>query len=125
LEIVTWVWNLGGAKAWVALDRVSNPTASADRYFGPTDYGARSNLEGDIAAYVVASSAGLPSEPTATTLPPSNSIADALADYFLSRRRNRCLQFLVMQGTRFSGGALRNLTAVHDRMAAKLAAFAR
>src|SRR5262249_725906 len=55
LEITTWVGDLGGAAARLALDRVTNPRASAARYFRGTGYGAPSNLEGDVAAYVIAS----------------------------------------------------------------------
>jgi hypothetical protein len=52
LEITTWVGDLGGATARLALDRTHDPRARAERYLRGTDYGAASNLAGDIAAYV-------------------------------------------------------------------------
>jgi Domain of unknown function (DUF4157) len=126
LELVTWVGDLGGATARLAADRVRTPRARPDRYFQGTDYGARSNLEGDIAAYLVATSGTGPTV-TQPVLPASGLVADALADYFLhpGAQTNRCWQFLIMQGAQFSGRALVNRASVETGMASKFVSFGR
>jgi hypothetical protein len=54
LELVTWVGDLGGGAARLAFDE-GKGHGSVNRYFSGTDFGANSNLEGDIAAYVIGS----------------------------------------------------------------------
>lgn len=80
LEIVTWLGDLGGGAANLARRRASVPTTSVAYVFHneQSDYGAVENLEGDIAAYLVAS-AGKPGEaPTFT-----GSVADAIKAYLI------------------------------------------
>lgn len=57
LEIVTWLGDLGGGAANLARQRASAPSKSVEWVFhnNSSDYGVTDNLEGDIAAYVVAS----------------------------------------------------------------------
>ncbi|HEV2148439.1 MAG TPA: hypothetical protein VGR37_13640 [Longimicrobiaceae bacterium] len=123
LEITTWVGDLGGAAARLAMDRVKAPMTPASKYFRGRDYGATSNLEGDVAAYVVAAkpstSVGAPN------IPSSGSVADALDAFFVkgTGRAARCRSFLAMLGGTFSGGKLTNRKAVRATMAAKLSAF--
>lgn len=126
LELVTWVGDLGGATARLAADRVRNPRATPNRYFQGTDYGSRSNLEGDIAAYLVAT-VGTVRTATEPVLPVSGLVADALAAYFLrpGARTNRCWEFLLTQGAQFSGRALSNRAAVEAGMAGKFESFGR
>jgi hypothetical protein len=127
LEIVTWVGDLGGAAGRLARDRASLPRTPATKYFtGRTgkDYGADSNLEGDLAAYVVASGAAATAlQPF--TLPAGSLIADSLAAYFLSppALAARAGQFLRMNGATFAGGTITNRAAIETVMAEKLAAF--
>jgi hypothetical protein len=125
LEIVTWVGDLGGASARLALDRVSKPKAGLKKYFRGTDYGAPSNLEGDVSAYVAASEPSTKTTVGPLVLPASGLIADALKAHFAVKggRRNRCYRFLLMQGAKFSGRTLENRSAVEAAMAVKLFSF--
>jgi hypothetical protein len=126
LDIVTWVGDLGGAAARVALDRTKRTNAGVERYFRGTDYGAKSNLEGDVSAYVVATQPGS-SAVQDPTIPPSGMIADALATFFLKRGREyqtRCRRFLMMQGGRFRGKTIKNKSVVEGNMATKICHFA-
>jgi hypothetical protein len=123
LEITTWVGDLGGATARLALDRVRRPAATPHPYFAGTDYGAPSNLEGDVAAYVIGSGPGSkvgPLSPATTPL-----VADALRDYFVRGIgfRDRCQRFLRMNGAVIARSTLSNATPVRQSMAAKFVAF--
>ncbi len=78
LELVTWAGDLGGGAARLSFDE-GEGRGSVGRYFSGTDFGASSNLEGDIAAYLVGSDG-------ATNLKApvfAGTVADALAAYFL------------------------------------------
>lgn len=80
LEIVTWLGDLGGGAANLARRRATAPATSVEYVFhnSSSDYGVTDNLEGDIAAYVVAS-AGKPGEvPTFT-----GTVADAVKAYLV------------------------------------------
>ncbi len=125
LEIVTWVGDLGGATGRLALDRVHDPKATANRYFKGTDYGAASNLEGDVAAYIVAS--GSSSTVDAPVIAPGGTIADALDTYFVkgTGHTNRCQHFLELQGGIFTAGTLSNRSTVEAGMVSKLEGFGR
>lgn len=124
LEVVTWVGDLGGAAAVTAWDRVSNARVLAAEHFKGTDFGADSNLEGDVAAYVVAApSTG--KAPAAPRWPASGLVSDALAAYFLeSGRRGRCKRFLEMQGATFAGQEIANLRQVRNDLLRKIKDFA-
>lgn len=129
LEIVTWVGDLGGATAQLARSRLTAPATPASRYFtgrSGTDYGADSNLEGDIAAYVAAAPAGATSAPS-LTVPASGSIADALAAYFAAGgvSTNRAKSFLQMLGGAFAGSAITNRADIELLMATKFRDFGR
>jgi hypothetical protein len=123
LELTTWVGDLGGAAARLAMDRVKAPRTPASRYFVGRDYGATSNLEGDVAAYVVAAKS--PGSVGAPDIPSAGSVADALESFFVTGtgRAGRCGNFLAMLGGTVSGGKLANHAAVRKAMATKLAAF--
>jgi hypothetical protein len=123
LELTTWVGDLGGAAARLAMDRVKAPTTPASKYFRGKDYGATSNLEGDVAAYVVAAKS--PSSVGAPAIPSSGLVADALEAFFVkgTGRADRCRNFLAMLGGTVSKGKLTNHGAVRDAMADKLATF--
>lgn len=124
LEITTWVGDLGGAAARLAMARVKAPKTPAQRFFVGNDYGAPSNLEGDVSAYIVGE------DPTVTTtgkvqLPPSGLITDVLKEYFIEKKghRPRCRRFLILQGGTFSGSTLKNRPSVHANMQDKIASF--
>ncbi|HEX2095070.1 MAG TPA: hypothetical protein VHG28_21905 [Longimicrobiaceae bacterium] len=123
LELTTWVGDLGGAAARLALDRVKDPSAAASKYFRGKDYGATSNLEGDVAAYLVAAKS--PTRVDAPAIPPGGLIADALESFFVkgTGRAARCRNFLAMLGGTVAGGRLANHAEVRDRMAGKLSTF--
>jgi hypothetical protein len=104
LEIVTWVGDLGAAAARCAFDEAGG-RADVETYFRGTDYGASSNLEGDIAAYLVGSNGAISlGQPTF----PGGKVASALAAYFQSptawRNRKARFQQLASGGTTTSRG---------------------
>jgi len=125
LEITTWVGDLAGGSARLALDRRTG-TVAATKYFSGTDYGAPSNLEGDLAGSLVA--AGSPSGGvSAPSISSSGFIASAIEDYFVKKIgwANRGRDFLVLQGASFSGSALTNRNRIRSSMADKFEAFGR
>jgi len=128
LELVTWVGDLGGAAAQLARARLSAPKTTANRFFSPAmrdDYGADSNLQGDVAAYVAGAASGVTSAP-ALVVPASGSIADALAAYFSPGPvggPDRVQAFLQMLGGTFSGATLTNRPVVEQLMATKFRDF--
>ena len=81
LELVTWAGDLGGGCARLAFDKADGAKGNVERYFRGTDYGADSNLEGDIAAYVVGS---LGKKALEVPVFVGGSIAGALDEYFLA-----------------------------------------
>lgn len=129
LEIATWVGDLGAATGRLARDRVSAPHAPARAYFPGavgTDYGADSNLEGDIASYLAGAGSGAKSL-EALSVPAGGGIADALAAYFGATGvpADRASRFLTMVGGTFSGATLDNRSAVEAALAARFAGFGR
>jgi len=129
LEITTWVGDLGGASGQLARRRGRTPGAPASAFFtgsAGTDYGADSNLEGDVAAYVVGAASGS-TGPGAMAVPPGGGIADALATYFLAAgaTNDRAMKFLQMVGGTFTGATLTNRGAVESAMATKFRDFGR
>ena len=129
LEITTWVGDLGGASGQLARRRATAPATPASTYFTGTrgtDYGADSNLEGDVAAYVVGAAPGA-TGPGAMAVPPGGGVADALATYFIAAgaTSDRALKFLQMVGGTFTGATLTNRAVVEASMAAKFRDFGR
>ena len=121
LEIVTWLRDLGGGAARLALDRAdaaskampgsTPPTIAAARYFSSTDCGAASNLYGDVFAYAMAvGSAGKPDRPAiGPPLARPSGIADAFSMFFLTATKaGACKVFLQALGGTFSGPTLTN-----------------
>ena len=80
LELVTWAGDLGGGAARLAFDE-GQGRGSVARYFSGTDFGANSNLEGDIAAYVVGS---LGEKTLKAPHFPKGSIAGGFEEYFIA-----------------------------------------
>jgi hypothetical protein len=91
-----------------------------------TDYGADSNLEGDIASYLAGAGAGATTL-EALSVPAGGGIADALAAYFGARGvpADRASRFLAMVGGTLSGATLTNRSSIEAALAARFAAFGR
>jgi hypothetical protein len=133
LEITTWVGDLGGATARLALDRVLAAKTPALKYFAGTDCGIPPNLEGDVSAYCVGADAapavGKPDFPSASPTP----IRDVLEQFFVSGTRgatpaawaSRCRKFLQVLGGTFAGTGLTNAPPTRALMANKFAAYGR
>jgi hypothetical protein len=144
LEIATWLGDLGGGAGMLAYRRADDPKRSVMTVFSGTDFGGSINLEGDIAAYVVArdGAAHGSAEAGATPLsiPAGGTVADALQAYLLppsgtrSRRgtgggstewNNRCTTFLEMiGGTIDKAGNLNNTAMLVSALTAKIQDFA-
>jgi hypothetical protein len=128
LQIVTWLGDLGGGAGNLALHRVSAPSTRASVSFSGTDYGASSNLEGDVAGYVAArggsTSVGSPS------IASGKGIGDALEDYLSPGKpgtewKDRATTFLQMNGAKFDGaGNLTNGSALEASFAGQIETFA-
>lgn len=124
LEIVTWLGDLGGGAANLALKRLTNPKLSVQHVFNDagTDYGTASNLEGDIAAYLIALNTPIPNEPFIPT-----SIARELEKYFpLNDRtlwKKRAFLFLTAMGGKFQETQLLNQQELVRKLAARIQDF--
>lgn len=135
VEIVTWLGDLGGGAASLALDRARSPKSPppVSNKFTGTDYGAASNLEGDVAGFVVARGSGASSGGAdVPAIPPGKGIADALDDYFGAAPAaastawdQRAKTFLTIYGGTFdAAGNLTNSGTVIDTFADKIESFA-
>jgi Domain of unknown function (DUF4157) len=127
-ELVTWLGDLGGGAASLALKRVGAPGTSASTVFTGSDYGGSINLEGDVAASVLATAGR--SAVTTPDLKPGRRLSDALADYLLpaaagTNWKDRSATFLSMNGgTIDASGALTNRATLIAAFAAKISTFA-
>lgn len=63
-EIVTWLGDLGGGAGQLAIKRITNPNKRAIDHFKGSSFGGWINLEGDVAAFLVARK-----DPTPFTFP--------------------------------------------------------
>jgi hypothetical protein len=122
---VTWLGDLGGGAASLAIRRASAASTSASTVFTGSDYGGSINLEGDVAAFVVAT-AGSPTAPAAPVFPAvGGRLSDALREYLTpgaatsAAWTNRARTFLTLYG-----GALDPTTHALTNRAALVAAFA-
>jgi Domain of unknown function (DUF4157) len=128
-ELVTWVGDLGGATAMLAIKRVAAPTTSASAVFTGSDYGGAINLEGDVAGSVVATAS--PSAVTAPSLAAGKGLSDVLQDYLTPAAATpstgwsqRATTFLTMNGGTFdASGVLTNRDAVIAAFAKKFEEF--
>jgi len=134
VEIVTWLGDLGGGAASLAIDRARSPKAprNVSSKFTGDDYGAASNLEGDVAGFLVARTSGGSSGADVPAIPPGKGIADALEDYFAASPKapsaawdQRAKTFLTMYGGSFDAtGNLTNAPDVIKTLADKIESFA-
>jgi hypothetical protein len=135
VEIVTWLGDLGGGAGSLALDRAREPgkPLKADVKFKGNDYGAPSNLEGDVAGFVAArasgASGGGADVPSITA---GKGVADALSDYFAASPAasttawdQRARTFLSIYGGTFdASGNLTNAASLVTTFAGKIESFA-
>jgi hypothetical protein len=129
LEISTWLGDLGGAAGMLSIRRVKDPTIRAVRFFRGSDFGGEVNLEGDIAAYLVAADATVTTKPSAPSFKAGQSIADAVEDYLSPKGAGpkwnaRCTSFLAMLGGQFTAkGTLSNKATLTDELSDKIEGF--
>ncbi len=131
-ELVTWVGDLGGGTASLAVKRVDTPSTSASESFKGSDYGGSINLEGDIAGYVVASGSSTQSSTmlTAPIFATGKKLSDALQDYLTPFASSpswnaRATTFLSMNGGTFdASNNLTNRTALITAFSKKFVIFA-
>lgn len=124
LEICTWLGDLGGGAAMLAKDRVKNPAAPAHARMVGSDFGGPINLEGDVAAYVAASSES-DGQVAAPSLP-DERISDALERYLdvsnpLWKRRAEL--FLRRAGGKVEGKTISNRDELVAKWAEKIEDF--
>jgi hypothetical protein len=132
LELVTWVGDLGAAASKLAELRLSNPGTPASRVF-PLDgssHGAAVNIEGDVAAYVIAS--GKPIEGMIPSIQSEveRGLSGALIDYLGPQNitetwSGRAKAFLTFYGGKFdNANKLRNSDQVLAIFESKIQKFA-
>jgi hypothetical protein len=127
-ELVTWLGDLGGGAASLAAKRVDVPATNASTVFTGSDYGGSINLEGDVAASVVAT--GSSSAVTAPVIAAGKSLSDALEDYLApagpgAAWNNRATTFLTMNGAKFdASNTLTNRAALVTAFSKKIQEFA-
>jgi hypothetical protein len=132
LAISTWVGDLGGGAAMLAVDRVRDPTRRAITRFHGSDFGGSINLEGDVAGYVVGADPSVTTDASAPVMPSGGTIADALEAYLLPAARatgpnwnSRAASFLRMMGGAVSPtGVLTNPADVISSMGSQIGGFA-
>lgn len=127
-ELVTWLGDLGGGAANLAKLRASAPATSASAVFSGSDYGGSINLEGDVAASVVAT--GSTSAMTAPAIPGGKKVSDVLNDYLSPAApgaawKDRAATFLKINGAAIdASGALTNRATLVTAFQAKIQTFA-
>jgi hypothetical protein len=124
LEIVTWLGDLGGGAANLALQRARFQAKPVTWVFHnpDSDYGYTDNLEGDISGYVVASTGSPGGVPKFT-----GTVADAINAYLTpksSEWKNRARLFTVaIGGTVDAKGSISNSTKLMNDLTDKLYEF--
>jgi hypothetical protein len=85
LEIVTWIGDLGGGAGMLAHQRCTDPNIRAkSKFTNENNFGGWLNIEGDIAAYLVAKDKNTVFSPPDVKLKDNEFIADALKDYLIN-----------------------------------------
>lgn len=125
LEVVTWLGDLGGGAANLARQRAKTPSVRVEYVFhnANSDYGVTDNLEGDAAAYMVASG-------TAPGGPPAfgrGTVSDAIKAYLLPATSTgwmkRAAGWATAIGAKVGPHGITNTTALITALTAKLADF--
>lgn len=131
LEIVTWVGDLGAGAGALAKKRVNNPKSNVSWVFlnKLSDYGASANLEGDVAAYLVARDHSITDQPSRPQFEADADLTDALMNYLGKNLpspdwTHRSRLFLSMIGGKFTNsGDLQNREILISTLAQKFASF--
>jgi hypothetical protein len=127
IEIVTWLGDLGGGAASLALKRVKVPSTSVQVIFEnrTSDYGVMENLEGDAAGYLVAcdkSPGGAP------VWPSGKGVADMIQAYLpigsTEQWSTRAARFVTALGGTISDTNISNARTLVAILADKLYDFA-
>ena len=134
LEITTWLGDLGGGAGMLAMRRRTKPATKAKPLvFNASghDYGATINLEGDIAAYVVAYDTSETDDPSYPDIKEYGYVAEAIADYLLpqggktsSAWNNRVKIFALMIGAEVKGNKITNKSQMKTDITEQLFKFA-
>ena len=123
LELATWLGDLGGGAGLLALARLEAPaTRARDLLFNPATYDLRPNLEGDLAAYLVAGKGD--GAGGAPPLGPVHTVGDALQDYLERGWEGRVHRFAPLIGARLAGGRLAQPHRLQRDLQAKVLRFA-
>jgi hypothetical protein len=125
LEISTWIGDLGGGSGILAQKRIANPSTRAKTIYANSnsDFGGWLNMEGDMAAYLVARDKSKSETVPTVSLTNDDYIADALKNYLIPQPpyvfdwSNRTKLFLGMIGGKFSGNNLANKSKLIEEVA--------
>lgn len=127
-DIVTWLGDLGAGAGTIALRRTNNPNLRAITiYNGQSSFGSSTNLEGDIAAFVL----GWNDSPPPLSIFPSFTSDQTLEvifeEYVLdinSQWMDRARQFLIILGGEFnSSGVLINENELIENLTSQMETF--
>jgi hypothetical protein len=127
LEIVTWLGDLGGGAANLAMQRLRQPSRSVEVVFHNRgfDYGAVDNLEGDAAGYLLACDSTAGGEPVYRR---GEGVADVIARYLPTANERewstRAGRFAVALGAEIRQGQLSGVDALISRLRDQIADFA-
>jgi hypothetical protein len=134
LEAVTWLGDIGGGVGMTAMKRADGTQSKAKSVvFNATghDYGSSVNLEGDIAAYIIARDSSETDDPSYPKMDEYSYISDAIADYLLlkngktsSEWDKRVKNFAMMIGAEFDvSNNMTNKDDFIEDMSEKFVAF--
>jgi hypothetical protein len=122
LQLATWLGDLGGAAGLLALARLDDPaTRARDLLFNPARYDLRPNLEGDLAAHLVAADSGAAGGPLVLDAP---TVGDALHDYLQHGWERRFHRFAPLVGATVAEGQLSQPQRLRLDLQAKVSSFA-
>lgn len=125
LEVVTWLGDLGGGTANLARRRASLPSQSVEYVFhnSSSDYGVTDNLEGDVAAYLVAAGA----TPGGVPAWGKGGVADAVKAYLMPAAsagwKSRAAGFATAIGATVGPAGITNAPALTASLARKFTDF--
>ncbi len=127
LELATWVGDLGGAAGLLAVGRMDDPdTRAVELLFSPRTYDLRANLEGALAAYLVARDPTRPDAPSEPRTGPASTLEQALQNYLRgpgSDWSQRYRLFAAMIGGRPDPRGLSNPLELRQKVFRKTLAF--
>jgi hypothetical protein len=134
LEIVTWLGDLGGGAGMVAMKRAENASIRSKTIVynaSGNDYGCKINLEGDVAAYVLAMDKSEKDDPSYPDVKEYGYVSDAIANYLLPKYNkisddwtNRAKLFAEMIGFEFDNNKLTNKDDITEDLADQIFDFA-